>query len=98
MDVTKSRDDLPAAIQRNSSNAGHVSREFSQVCRYFLQKSGSKMTFSVVTGTKGDWVVQMCVCVFRGKPKCCVCMNECVLCVCVCACVHVCGMCVYVCV
>ena len=93
MDVTKSRDDLPAAIQRNSSNAGHVSREFSQVCRYFLQKSGSEMIFLVVTGMEGDWVVQMCVCVFRGKPKCCVCMNECVLCVCVHVCM--CVVCVY---
>ena len=69
VDVVKSHDDLAVAIWRSNSNIGHVPQEFSQVCWYFLQKSGSEITYSVVTGTKLDWVVRMCVCIFRGKPN-----------------------------
>jgi len=47
VDAVKSRDDLAVAIWRDSSNTGHAPRESSQVCWYFLQKSGSKVTCSL---------------------------------------------------
>jgi len=50
MDAVKSHDALPT--WRNSRNIAHVPQEFSQVCCYFLQKSGSEITFSVVMGDK----------------------------------------------
>jgi len=65
VDAVKSHDDLAIAIWRSSSNIGNVSRELSQVCWNFLQKSGSKLTCIVSCQwwqeTNGDWVVQMCV-------------------------------------
>jgi len=42
-------DDLPPAIWRNSSNM--YQKEFSQVCWYFLQKSGSEIT-CIVSGDR----------------------------------------------
>jgi len=65
----KSHDDLAVAIWRNSSTIGHVPREFSQVCWYYLQKSANEITF-IVSGdrkAKGDCVARPCVHVFRGK-------------------------------
>jgi len=51
VDAAKSHDDIPVATQRNSSNIGHVPREFSQVCWYFLQKSGSEI-MCIVSGDR----------------------------------------------
>ena len=71
VDAVKSYDDLAVAIQGNSSNIGHVPWESSQVCWYFLQKSGSEITCSHQwwEETEGDWVIHMCVYIFRGQQK-----------------------------
>ena len=39
-------DDFAVAVLKNSSTVGHVPRDISRVCWYFLHKSGSKMTCS----------------------------------------------------
>jgi len=71
MNAVKSHDDLAVAIWRSSSNIGHVPREFSQVCWYFLQKSGSEITCSRQKWqeVKVYWVTRMCVYVFRDQRK-----------------------------
>ena len=51
MNVAKSHDDLAISIGRNSSNIGLVAQKFSQVCWYFLQKSGNKIT-CIVSGDR----------------------------------------------
>jgi len=66
--ATESHDGLPIPNQRNSSNIGDVPQEFFQVCWYFLQKSGSEI-MCIISGDRRDWVVRMCVYVFKGKHK-----------------------------
>ena len=75
VDVAKSQDDSALAIWRNSSNTGHVPREFSQVCWYFIQKSGSKLTWINIVScqwwqeTKGDWWFgRVCLCL-QGEQE-----------------------------
>ena len=58
----------------NGNTVGHVPREISRVCWYFLHKSGSEMT-CIVSGDKrrsevdGKGLVVPCVYIFRGKQK-----------------------------
>ena len=68
-------DDFAVAVLKNSNTVGHVPREISRVCWYFLHKSGSEMTCIVngdrrrseVDGRKG--LVVPCVYIFKGKQK-----------------------------
>ena len=62
VDAAKSHDDLPVAIWRNSS----TTRIF-QVCWYFLEKSGSEITWW--QETKEDWEVWTYVYIFGGKRR-----------------------------
>ena len=75
VDIVKSHDNLAAAIRRNSSNIGHAPRESSQVCWYFLQKSGSKITCSHQwrQEIKLDCVTRRCVSMSSGDQKNSVC-------------------------
>ena len=59
---------------KNGNTVGHVPREISRVCWYFLHKSGSEMT-CIVNGDRrrsevdGKGLVVPCVYIFRGKQK-----------------------------
>ena len=67
-------DDFAVAVLKNSSTVGHVPREISRVCWYFLHKSGSEMT-CIVNGDRrqsevgGKGLVVLCVYIFKGKQK-----------------------------
>ena len=43
-EVNNIHDDFAVAVLKNSNTVGHVPREISRVCWYFLHKSGSEMT------------------------------------------------------
>ena len=45
-EVNSIHDYFAVAVLKNSSTVGHVPREISRVCWYFLHKSGSEMTCS----------------------------------------------------
>ena len=47
-EVNNIHDDFAVAVLKNGNTVGHVPREISRVCWYFLHKSGSEMT-SMVT-------------------------------------------------
>ena len=57
-----------------TTTVGHVPREISRVCWYFLHKSGSEMT-CIVNGDSrrsevdGKGLVVPCVYIFKGKQK-----------------------------
>ena len=67
-------DDFAVAVLKNSNTVGHVPREISRVCWYFLHKSGSEMT-CIVNGDRrrsevdGKGLVVPCVYIFKGKQK-----------------------------
>ena len=67
-------DDFAVAVLKNSNAVGHVPREISRVCWYFLHKSGSEMT-CIVNGDRrrsevdGKGLVVPCVYIFKGKQK-----------------------------
>ena len=67
-------DDFAVAVLKNSNTVGHVPRETSRVCWYFLHKSGSEMT-CIVNGDRrrsevdGKGLVVPCVYIFKGKQK-----------------------------
>ena len=67
-------DDFAVAVLKNSNTVGHVPREISRVCWYFLHKSGSEMT-CIVNGDRrqsevdGKGLVVLCVYIFKGKQK-----------------------------
>ena len=73
-EVNNIHDDFAVAILKNGNTVGHVPREISRVCRYFLHKSGSEMT-CIVNGDRrrsevdGKGLVVPCVYIFRGKQK-----------------------------
>ena len=43
-EVNNIHDDFAVAVLKNGNTVGHVPREISRVCWYFLHKSGSEMT------------------------------------------------------
>jgi len=45
-EVNNIHDDFAVAVLKNSNTVGHVPREISRDCWYFLHKSGSEMTCS----------------------------------------------------
>ena len=67
-------DDFAVAVLKNSNTVGHVPREISRVCWYFLHKSGSEIT-CIVNGDRrrsevdGKGLVVPCVYIFKGKQK-----------------------------
>ena len=75
--VNNIHDDFAVAVLKNGNTVGHVPREISRVCWYFLHKSGSEMTCIVngdrrrseVDGPTGKGLVVPCVYIFRGKQK-----------------------------
>ena len=76
-EVNSIHDDFAVAVLKNGKNSntvGHVPREISRVCWYFLHKSGSEMT-CIVSGDRrrsevdGKGLVVPCVYIFRGKQK-----------------------------
>ena len=73
-EVNNIHDDFAVAVLKNGNTVGHVSREISRVCWYFLHKSGSEMT-RIVNGDRrrsevdGKGLVVPCVYIFRGKQK-----------------------------
>ena len=73
-EVNNIHDDFAVAVLKNSNTVGHVPREISRVCWYFLQKSGSEMT-CIVNGDRrrsevdGKGLVVPCVYIFKGKQK-----------------------------
>ena len=50
-EVNNIHDDFAVAVLKNGNTVGHVSREISRVCWYFLHKSGSEMT-CIVNGDR----------------------------------------------
>ena len=50
-EVNNIHDDFAVAVLKNGNTVGHVPREISRVCWYFLHKSGSEMT-CIVNGHK----------------------------------------------
>ena len=50
-EVNNIHDDFAVAVLKNSNTVGHVPREISRVCWYFLHKSGSEMT-CIVNGDR----------------------------------------------
>ena len=73
-EVNNIHDDFAVAVLMNSNTVGHVPREISRVCWYFLHKSGSEMT-CIVNGDRrrsevdGKGLVVPCVYIFKGKQK-----------------------------
>ena len=73
-EVNNIHDDFAVAVLKNSNTVGHVPREISRVCWYFLHKSGSEMT-CIVNGDRrrsevdGKGLVVPCVYIFKGKQK-----------------------------
>ena len=73
-EVSNIHDDFAVAVLKNGNTVGHVPREISRVCWYFLHKSGSEMT-CIVNGDRrrsevdGKGLVVLCVYIFRGKQK-----------------------------
>ena len=73
-EVNNIHDDFAVAVLKNSNTVGHVPREISRVCCYFLHKSGSEMT-CIVNGDRrrsevdGKGLVVPCVYIFKGKQK-----------------------------
>ena len=72
-EVNNIHDDFAVAVLKNGNTVGHVPREISRVCWYFLHKSGSEMT-CIVNGDRrsevdGKGLVVPCVYIFRGKQK-----------------------------
>ena len=50
-EVNNIHDDFAVAVLKNSNTVGHVPREISRICWYFLHKSASEMLVSsMVTG------------------------------------------------
>ena len=74
-EVNNIHDDFAVAVLKNGNTVGHVPREISRVCWYFLHKSGSEMTVCIVNGDRrrsevdGKGLVVPCVYIFRGKQK-----------------------------
>ena len=72
--ITFTTTSLHVAVLKNSNTVGHVQREISRVCWYFLHKSGSEMT-CIVNGDRrqsevdGKGLVVPCVYIFKGKQK-----------------------------
>ena len=54
-EVKNIHDDFAVAVLKNSSTVGHVPREISRVCWYFLHKSGSEMTCSHKLTKDSPW-------------------------------------------
>ena len=50
-EVNNIHDDFAVAVLKNGNTVGHVPREISRVCWYFLHKSGSEMT-CIVNGDR----------------------------------------------
>ena len=50
-EVNNIHDDFAVAVLKNSNTVGHVPREISRVCWYFLHKSGNEMT-CIVNGDR----------------------------------------------
>ena len=73
-EVNNIHDDYSVAVLKNGNTVGHVPREISRVCWYFLHKSGSEMT-CIINGDRrrsevdGKGLVVPCVYIFRGKQK-----------------------------
>ena len=73
-EVNNIHDDFAVAVLKNGNTVGHVPREISRVCWYFLHKSGSEMT-CIVNGDRRrsevdeKGLVVPCVYIFRGKQK-----------------------------
>ena len=73
-EVNNIHDDFAVAVLKNGNTVGHVPREISRVCWYFLHKSGSEMT-CIVNGHRrrsevdGKGLVVPCMYIFRGKQK-----------------------------
>ena len=73
-EVNNIHDNFAVAVLKNSNTVGHVPREISRVCWYFLHKSGSEMT-CIVNGDRrrsevdGKGLVVPCVYIFKGKQK-----------------------------
>ena len=73
-EVNNIHDDFAVAVLKNSNTVGHVPREISRVCWYFLHKTGSEMT-CIVNGDRrrsevdGKGLVVPCVYIFKGKQK-----------------------------
>ena len=73
-EVNNIHDDFAVAVLKNGNTVGHVPREISRVCWYFLHKSGSEMT-CIVNGHRRRSEVDRkgfvvpCVYIFRGKQK-----------------------------
>ena len=73
-EVNNIHDDFAVAVLMNGNTVGHVPREISRVCWYFLHKSGSEMT-CIVNGDRrrsevdGKGLVVPCVYIIRGKQK-----------------------------
>ena len=73
-EVNNIHDDFAVAVLKNSNTVGHVPREISRVCWYFLHKGGSEMT-CIVNGDRrrsevdGKGLVVPCVYIFKGKQK-----------------------------
>ena len=73
-EVNNIHDDFAVAVLKNSNTVGHVPREISRVCWYFLHKSGSEMTCIVNVDRRrsevdGKGLVVPCVYIFKGKQK-----------------------------
>ena len=70
-EVNNIHDDFAVAVLKNGNTVGHVPREISRVCWYFLHKSGSEMT-CIVNGDRrrsevdGKGLAVPCVYIFRG--------------------------------
>ena len=74
-EVSNIHDYFAVAVLKNGNTVGHVPREISRVCWYFLHtESGSEMT-CIVNGDRrrseidGKGLVVPCVYIFRGKQK-----------------------------
>ena len=73
-EVNNIHDNFAVAVLKNSNTVGHVPREISRVCWYFLHKSGSEMT-CIVNGDRrqsevdGKGLMVPCVYIFKGKQK-----------------------------
>ena len=73
-EVNNIHDDFAVAVLKNSNTVGHVPREISRFCWYFLHKSGIEMT-CIVNGDRrrsevdGKGLVVPCVYIFKGKKN-----------------------------
>ena len=67
-------DEFAVAVMKNSDVVGHVPREISKICWFFLQKRHSSITCRITDRRKlstvhGKGLVVPCIYIFKGKTK-----------------------------